>query len=267
MNITIIFNANMKMRNIIHRITQKLGYQIVKIIPPDIRKQYPDIGDTNFWTFWEACSPFTMTTVDRMFALYQSVNYIIDNDIEGDFVECGVWRGGSSMMIAQILKTRNIKNRSIYLYDTFEGMPAPSSDDVDFSGNDAKKLLMDVIEYKENAPIWCYATEADVIANISSTEIDLAQVHLIKGKVEDTIPTMSPKSNIALLRLDTDWYASTKHELIHLYPTLSAKGVLIIDDYGHWQGCRKAVDEYFSESTNRKLLHRIDYTGRILIKD
>ena len=171
------------------------------------------------------------------------------------------------MMIARILKERNVKNRDIYLYDTFEGMSAPSSDDIDYSGNDAKKLLKDEIENKVNAPIWCYATEEDVLANISATKISLEQVHLIKGKVEDTIPHRSPKSNISLLRLDTDWYASTKHELIHLYPVLSAKGVLIIDDYGHWQGCRKAVDEYFSESGNRKLLHRIDYTGRILIKD
>jgi hypothetical protein len=257
----------MKMINIIHRITQKFGYQIVKITPLDFKNQYPDISDNNFWTYWEECSPFTMTSVERMFALYQSVNYVLDNDIEGDFVECGVWRGGSSMMIARILKERNVKNRDIYLYDTFEGMSAPSSDDIDYSGNDAKKLLKDEIENKVNAPIWCYATEEDVLANISATKISLEQVHLIKGKVEDTIPHRSPKSNISLLRLDTDWYASTKHELIHLYPVLSAKGVLIIDDYGHWQGCRKAVDEYFSESGNRKLLHRIDYTGRILIKD
>jgi hypothetical protein len=84
--------------------------------------------------------------------------------------------------------------------------------------------------------------------------------------VEDTIPQITPNGAIALLRLDTDWYTSTKHELIHLYPSLSESGVLIIDDYGHWEGCRKAVDEYFTEQKISLLLQRIDYTGRLAIK-
>ena len=77
------------------------------------------------------------------------------------------------------------------------------------------------------------------------------------------IPKYLP-GEIALLRLDTDWYKSTQHELIHLYPLLVGSGVLIIDDYGHWQGAKKAVDEYFSDK--KILLNRIDYTGRISIK-
>ena len=71
---------------------------------------------------------------------------------------------------------------------------------------------------------------------------------------------------IALLRLNTDWFESTYHELVHLYPLLSKGGVLIIDDYGHWQGARKAVDTYFKEQGIYPLLHRIDYTGRIMQK-
>jgi hypothetical protein len=87
----------------------------------------------------------------------------------------------------------------------------------------------------------------------------------IKGKVEETIPEQAP-AQIALLRLDTDWYESTYHELVHLYPRLSPGGILIIDDYGHWAGARKAVDEYFAEHRLNLFLHRIDYTGRICIK-
>jgi O-methyltransferase len=85
------------------------------------------------------------------------------------------------------------------------------------------------------------------------------------GKVEDTFPKDTP-DKIAILRLDTDWYESTRHELIHLYPKLSIGGVLIIDDYGHWEGARKAVDEYINDNTLRILLNRIDYTGRIAVK-
>jgi hypothetical protein len=85
------------------------------------------------------------------------------------------------------------------------------------------------------------------------------------GKVEDTIPADIPEK-IALLRLDTDWYESTKHELIHLFPRLQKGGVLIIDDYGFWKGARKAVDEYFAENNIQILLNRIDDTGRMAIK-
>ena len=89
---------------------------------------------------------------------------------------------------------------------------------------------------------------------------------MIKGKVEDTIPEKVPTNKIALLRLDTDWYESTAHELLHLYPLLNTHGVLIIDDYGHWQGCRRAVDEHFEKYNVRLLLNRIDETGRFGIK-
>ena len=87
---------------------------------------------------------------------------------------------------------------------------------------------------------------------------------LIEGKVEETIPGQAPGA-ISLLRLDTDWYESTAHELKYMYPALSAGGVLIIDDYGHWRGSREATDEYFS-SHSRVLLNRLDYSGRIAIK-
>ncbi|MFX1257024.1 MAG: TylF/MycF/NovP-related O-methyltransferase [Promethearchaeota archaeon] len=87
----------------------------------------------------------------------------------------------------------------------------------------------------------------------------------IKGKVENTIPNMIPEK-ISLLRLDTDWYNSTYHELKHLYPILSQKGIIIIDDYGHWKGARKATDNYFKENNVQILLNRIDYKGRLGIK-
>ena len=91
------------------------------------------------------------------------------------------------------------------------------------------------------------------------------RIHFVPGKVEDTIPASAPES-IALLRLDTDWYESTKHELVHLFPRLATSGVLIIDDYGHWRGSRLACDEYFEQNRVPILLNRIDFTGRIALK-
>jgi hypothetical protein len=111
---------------------------------------------------------------------------------------------------------------------------------------------------------WCYASIEDVRQNILSTGYPEEKIYLVKGKVEHTIPKILPEK-LSLLRLDTDWYESTKHELIHLCPQLSPEGILIIDDYGHWQGARKAVDEYFAEQNRKIYLHRIDYTGRIAV--
>lgn len=109
----------------------------------------------------------------------------------------------------------------------------------------------------------CYSPIEEVKANMLQTGYPAANIVWVKGKVEETIPATIP-AQIALLRLDTDWYESTRHELQHLYPLLSSKGVLLIDDYGAWQGARKATDEFFG---NRVYLHRIDWTGRLLIKD
>ena len=154
--------------------------------------------------------------------------------------------------------------RDLWLYDTFEGMPEPDENDFSKRSGNAKEKFKDV-KISDSSSDWCRATLDDVQANIKIANYPADKIHFIKGKVEDTIPAQMPKS-IALLRLDTDWYASTKHELEHLFPLLVTGGVLIIDDYGHWEGCRKAVDEYFAMQTKKPLLVRVDYTGRVAIK-
>ena len=206
--------------------------------------------------------PFTGTSIERMAALINAVTYITRHGIPGDIAECGVWRGGSMMTIALTLLALGDKSRSLYLYDTFEGMSSPTEYDKSGDGVSAEEQLR---REPKGTGVWCYASLDDVRANILSTGYPEKNIHLIKGKVEDTIPRTIP-SSLSLLRLDTDWYESTKHELTHLYPLLQAKGVVIIDDYGHWEGARKAVDEYFQERGEAVYLHRIDYTGRSLVK-
>lgn len=213
--------------------------------------------------FYELCSrvrPFTMTSVERLYALYEAVRYIATAGIDGDILECGVWRGGSSMMAALTLSEFDL-SRTIWLYDTFEGMPPPGEHDVQYTGEHASRVLASANRAPGTSNEWAWATLDDVRSNIAST--GYPAVEYVKGKVEETIPAHAP-SRIALLRLDTDWYESTRHELEHLYPRLAAGGVLIIDDYGHWQGARRAVDEYFA--ARPILLNRIDYTGRIAVK-
>jgi O-methyltransferase len=209
-----------------------------------------------------AAKPFTMTSLERMAALIQAVTYVTQNNVAGDIAECGVWRGGSMMTVALTLLAHGDRSRSLYLFDTFEGMSSPTGDDKSLDGVSADVQLE---RDAQGTGVWCYASLEDVRANILSTGYPADKIHLIKGKVEDTIPRNIP-SSLSLLRLDTDWYESTKHELRHLYPLLNTNGILIIDDYGHWQGARKAVDEYFAEHGVKTYLHRIDYTGRILVK-
>ena len=219
--------------------------------------------DERFRRIYDKCKQYTMTSKERMYALYKSVEYIIHSKIPGDFVECGVWSGGSTMLIAYTLLELNATNRKIYLYDTFEGMSEPTEDDYSVSNKSSRAIDKWKKEQKEDYNEWCYASLSEVKRNMTSTKYPGNNIIFIKGKVEETIPKTMP-SKIAILRLDTDWYESTKHELIHLFPLVSKNGVLIIDDYGYWAGSKKAVEEYFSNKSI--LLNRIDSTGRIGIK-
>jgi O-methyltransferase len=220
-------------------------------------------ADQVFLDLQQKYAPYTMTSKMRLYALYKSVHYIIDNRIPGDFVECGVWRGGNTMMIADILKSKGVSDRKIYLYDTFEGMSEPQEVDV-LAGSSFKQTQeLWSNTNKGTYSEWCYAALEEVKKNMHSTGYPDSQILYVKGMVEQTLDEQLPDS-IALLRLDTDWYESTKKELEVLYPKLSVNGVLIIDDYGTWEGARKAVDEYFKD--NQVLLSRIDHTARIGIK-
>lgn len=214
---------------------------------------------------YEDVKPFTMTSKERVVSLIRAVHYIIENDIKGDFVECGVWKGGSAMAIVKTLQFLGVNDRKVYLYDTFEGMSPPEEVDKSFNNEHADILLKKDENNKDNSVIWAYSSLEDVKTNIFSLGYDKSLIHFIKGKVEDTLP-LSSHYMISLLRLDTDWYSSTKVEMDILFPKLSKAGVLIIDDYGHWQGAKKAIDEYVKNNNIPLFLSRIDYTGRLAIK-
>jgi O-methyltransferase len=226
----------------------------------------PEVGDVSDLSKAEreivnAVKPFTLTSTERIAALLNAVAYISSRSVEGNIVECGVWRGGSMMATALALLRQGDTKRELYLYDTFEGMPPPTEVDKLTDGKTAANLLA---REKPGTGVWCYAGLEEVERNLISTGYPREKMHFIKGKVEETLPERLP-GNIALLRLDTDWYESTKQELNYLFPLLDAKGVLILDDYGSWQGARAAVDEYFHEHKLKVYLHRIDATGRILV--
>jgi hypothetical protein len=208
---------------------------------------------------------FTMTSPERIEALVNAARYVVNNGIEGDFVECGVWRGGSSMAAAIVFDELGATERQLYLYDTFEGMSTPTEEDVSIDGDDANLKFAERRRSSDSSD-WCRSELDEVKDNLYRTGYPPERMHFVKGKVETTIPSQAPAGPIAILRLDTDWYASTRHELEHLYPSLVSGGVLIIDDYGHWGGARKAVDEYIAAQGLCLLLTRVDYTARIAVK-
>jgi O-methyltransferase len=206
--------------------------------------------------------PYTMTTPTRIYALVRAVEYISARGIPGAIVECGVWRGGSMMAVALTLLRLGVTDRELYLFDTFAGMTAPSEEDLTPSGERAADLLA---AGSRDEHIWAIASLDEVREAVLGVGYPEQRIHFVQGPVEETLPGNAP-DDIALLRLDTDWYASTKHELTHLYPRLAHSGVLILDDYGHWQGARRAADEYMTENDASLLLNRIDNTARIAVK-
>ncbi|TMM31355.1 macrocin O-methyltransferase [Polaribacter aestuariivivens] len=209
-------------------------------------------------------TPYTLTNPERLVSLLRALDYINQNQINGSIVECGVWKGGSIMAGLYKLKNLNDESRDIYLYDTFEGMSEPLEIDKSIRGESATNA------FKSQDQVWdrieCLSPLEEVVENVNSVGYSSEKINFIKGKVEDTINKTNAPKEIAILRLDTDWYESTKHELEMLFPKLAKGGVLIIDDYGHWQGCKKAVDEYFSKNNIQMYLSRVDYTCRIGVK-
>lgn len=217
----------------------------------------------------EACRPYTLGNTERLLAVVDSVRHAVRTGVEGAFVECGVWRGGAVLAMLLALQRYDVDDRDIYLFDTFDAMTEPTGVDTSrFNESATAEWEKTASANQKMYPYW-FTTELFDLAKVQQLLYDTGypreRLHFVVGKVEDTIPGQAP-DDIAILRLDTDWYQSTSHELINLYPRLCPGSVLLIDDYGHWDGARKAVDEYFDDVTPAPLLARTDYTARMAVK-
>lgn len=215
--------------------------------------------------FIASLRPFTMTSAERLWSLMNAVRYVVDEQLPGDFAECGVWRGGSVMAMAHALKELGVTDRRIWLYDTYAGMTAPTPEDVEAATGTTAETMLASTATGDGNNVWCIAGREDVEENVRSTGYPFERFTFVEGDVAQTLKIEIPDS-IALLRLDTDWYESTRISLETLYPRLVVGGVCILDDYGHWQGARKAVDDYFAERGIRPFMHPIDYSGRLFVK-
>ncbi|HET7683426.1 MAG TPA: TylF/MycF/NovP-related O-methyltransferase [Marmoricola sp.] len=255
----------MSLRAGVNRVlTKTTGYRLVRAAPPapaPARRSMPADYDQNAREIWELVRDRTMTGHPKVHFLTEAVRYVVRCGVPGAMLECGVWRGGSMLTVAHMLLRLGVTDRDLYLFDTFTGMTEPTERDQHvFAGRSAEAMLA----ARTGAPIWQPATLEDVQAGFTGMDYPAERLHFVPGKVEDTIPEAAP-DQIAILRLDTDWYESTKHEFTHLYHRLAPGGVLIIDDYGSWQGSKDATDEFLDETGEPLLLVRVG-RGRVAVK-
>lgn len=260
-----------RLRRIVNTAAGSLGYTIQREHeqPAPPADEYPPDFSAEEREICRFVAPYTMTSSERIVSLVRAVQYLEQYGIGGAIVECGVWRGGSMMAVAKTLLARGSPTRDLFLFDTYSGMPDAAAVDVDVYGRSGAALLEESRkqspEQKSENDVLAECPLGVVRANLASSGYPTELLHYVEGRVEDTIPRDAPQE-IALLRLDTDWYKSTRHELEHLFPRVVRHGVLVIDDYGYWGGARRAVDEYFAGRHEPVFLNRVDFTARIAIR-
>ena len=220
------------------------------------RTNYADIREDAFWAIFEKCKPYTLLSVERFYNIFKSIEYIASTNIPGDIVECGVFLGGSILGAAYFAEYFGLRGRTFYLCDTFEGFPVNTVETNLWGSPD---------NLSANYPAMNQNFRHIVEKNIEESGLAESKFELVQGLVEDTLP-ITGFGPLAYLRLDTDYYQSTFVEMDVLYPKLNANGVLIIDDYGCYEGARNAIEDYFKKVGKRPLLQRIDAAGRCGVK-
>jgi len=252
----------------LNSVSKKFGYRLTKIEDFNFKENFPEASKFEKNLLY-TCSKYSMTGFDRMFSLIKAVEFVTNNSVKGDFVECGVWKGGNLILFQRMINKLKIKKK-IYAYDTFEGMTKPSKADVMLLGEkESAKNIIEKIKKKKKNPkeniVLAECSIEDVKGNFKKNTPENNNLVCIKGPVEKTLKIKKnlPKK-ISILRLDTDWYKSTKVELEVLFPLLQKNGILIIDDYGAWNGSKKATDNYFFKK--KITMFKIDITGRLIIK-
>ena len=194
-------------------------------------------GET-FMAIYDHVRPFTMLSIERLYDLYLSVRYVDQAEIAGCVLEVGVWKGGA---LGTAILSNISSERRVVGFDTFEGHFIPPKDEIDIRGHNMRERW---IELQTQGQTWASANYEDCLEFLESLE-GAANIELVKGDAKETLEHWDPEP-ISILRIDCDWYAESRVALEILWPHLARGGVAIFDDYGHLDGQRRAVDEYFS---------------------
>ncbi len=247
-------------RFLIRNCLRSLGLEVSRYRPRG-KENIPDAIPDSFKALYKTYHDSSMVKWSGLYTAFNAVDHISKQGIKGSIIECGVWKGGCTAIMAEHLKNLQDISRDFYLYDTYEGMSEPTDKDFSFFTKKKAKELYKTYQ-KDGKTDWSVGTLDTVQKTLEQTGYPQDKIHMIEGKVEETIPQNIPDT-IALLRLDTDWYESTRHELEHLFPKLVTGGILIVDDYGAWAGSKQAVDEYFSQHAHQIYFHYDAFTGNI----
>lgn len=203
-----------------------------------------------FSSLYRMVRPYTIIGNSRLRGLYYAVKRVVEKGVPGDIVECGTARGGSAALMGLTLKALGA-DRTLWVLDNFAGLPPPTLNDPDF-------------EVAQHRTGHCRGDFEEVRSFFYQLGI-LDRCRMIKGLFQETLPLFDVKT-ISLLHLDVDWYESTKVCLEYLYDRVSPYGIIQIDDYGHWGGSRRAVDEFFRQRSIQTSFASLDYAGRQLVK-
>jgi hypothetical protein len=233
------------------------AHKLLQDLEREIAPLRPKSGDATFLRLYELIRPFTMIWPERLQALYEHAVEARRSGPQGNFVECGVAGGGSSALLAAVMQAEGNPEARLFCCDSFSGMPAPSRHDT-HAGTDA------------DAGGWgngtCAAPESsvlDICARVGAAD----RVEIVKGYFCDTLPVWKERmAPVALLHMDGDWYEYTRDILLNLYDVLSPGAYVQVDDYGHWDGCRKAMHEFEQERGLSFALNRIDASGVWFVK-
>lgn len=209
------------------------------------------VSQSEFALLYRAVRPFTMCGPARLQGLHRAVREVIVRQVPGSIVECGTARGGSAALMGLTLKQMGAR-RPLWVFDTFDGIPSPTPDDPDL---EIGRLYTGQ-----------FRGDLEEVRELFGRLGILGDAHLVRGLFQETLP-VTDVASIAVLHLDGDWYESVKVCLDHLYDRVSSGGIIQIDDYGHWEGARKATDEFLQRRGIRTPLGRLDYSGRQLVKD
>jgi hypothetical protein len=241
---------------------QKLGF--VLSLSNLTENNYPELTkkELNFINKVFTAS-VTMVSFESLVTLAIACKYIQENGIRGDFVEAGVWRGGSSIVAKKFLGSA----RNYYLYDTYAGMTPPTAYDYRTNDKDNSSTVEKWNKLNQGSSnAWVNSSLEEVKGNFKKFNLLDKTINFIVGDVTKTLVDGSKPKEISILRLDTDFYDSTLIELQVLWPLLLKRGVLILDDYGHWDGARRAVDEYFGAGLKSLMIPIGGGGRRILVK-
>ena len=222
-----------------------------------------DASDLEIINYVRAAN-LSMGSYDNLYTTALACKHVIEMEIEGDFVECGVYRGGHSIIAAEIFNRYGVEKK-VYLFDTFKGMTEPTSNDFSLGSGLPARIKYNNRKYKDHVD-WAYCSLIEVKKNFIDAKLMHNNIIFVEGDVLQTIPSkVNSPASISFLRLDTDWYESTKIELEFFYPILSKNGILVVDDYGSWAGSRKATEEYFTNK-HKPFLSLIEGGARVGIK-